>query len=807
MIAGSLGIVAVCVLPLLPSLPQMIFLLTLMVILLIYSKISPASSSLRGLITPIISAFLAGVLWAAGYGYLVLERQIPSSWEGLDLWVQGTIVGLPESESESTDKDSEPSVRNRDIQSFDFEIDKEVCNSLDSHIARCFSALKLIRLKWYEKTIVKPGQQWRFLVRLKKPMGAANPGTFDYQTWLIAQGFGANGYVRKHRENRLLGETTNSIDSLRSRAALMFDQHLHGLQNIGIFKALILGDKRGIESQQWQLFSRTGTTHLMVISGLHVGLLASLAFILARTGILLISRRLSADRWGALFAVFVALSYAAAAGLSLPTQRALIMISVWMAVVFFRRQVAPVSGLLTALLVCLLYDPLAPVGSSFWMSFMAVSCIFFAVTGRKSSSAGFLKNSLLKSLSSQYWVFIGLLPVLAILMGQLSLVSPFANVLLVPLFAVVIVPFTILGAIILLVSVLFGATAETIQSWLGFWHCLDQLMSFAFKCLTWLDDNNKYGLRYIPGLPWQLKLVAVFGAVVLLLPRGMPLRLTGVALLAPLFTYRPELLPEGDIRLTVLDVGQGLSIVVQTQNHRLIYDTGPAMGDRFSAAKSNVVPYLRYWGIDSVDTLVLSHGDNDHAGGRGELIENIPIEQLYYGEDIQGLPFQSRHCDADINWSWDTVKFEFLGSGDTGVTGDKRASKKQNPNDLSCVMMITAGETKFLFTGDIGKKVEKELVSNRGIDLFATVLIAPHHGSSNSSSQVFVERVNAKHVVFSSGYRNQFKHPRSDVVIRYKSRHAIIHSTATDGAITFSVHEGKLKTVSHYRDTIRRYWL
>lgn len=807
MIAGSLGIVAVCMFADLPSLFQVVLLLTLSVMLILFAEYYSPLSSIAIALCRLAGMFLLGVVWAVFYGYGIVEQQLPSRWEGVDLWVQGTVVDLPVSRSTHVGQRREGARRNQDMQSFNFRIEGDLCDNSAPNAVSCVDGVRLIRLKWYEKRQIKPGQRWRLLVRLKKPRGVANPGGFDYQTWLIARGFGGNGYVRTHGNNQLLSDERFGVDRLRWRAAAILDQQLGTLKNLSIFKALVLGDKRGIDRSQWQLFSRTGTTHLMVISGLHVGLLAALGFVLGKSAVLLIDRRRSADRWGALISIIIAYLYTAAAGFSLPTQRALIMVGVCMVAIFFRRQISPVSGLLVAMFLCLAYDPLAAVGLSFWMSFTAVACIFLVVMGRKSTVVGPLYRSIKGNLASQYGVYIGLLPVLAILLGQLSFISPVANILMVPLFTVVVVPLTMLGALLIFISAFMGVlvdgSPETVPFVLGFWQLLDGLVSFAFDCLAWLDANNTYGLLYLPGLPWSVKSLAVIGVAVLLLPKGFPLKFTGFVLLMPLLIYRPAPLPDGDVSVTVLDVGQGLSVVVQTGDHRLVYDTGPAEGDNFSAAAMTVIPFLRYRGIGSIDTLVLSHGDNDHAGGLADMRKAMPIDRVYYGEKVAGLPPASRHCGAGAKWTWNRVEFAFL----TVAVSENSTKIKPSSNDLSCVMTITAGATKFLFTGDIGHKVESWLLGNANIDLAATVLIAPHHGSSNSSSRGFVERVQAEHVVFSSGYKNQFRHPRPEVVDRYRAHRARIHTTAEHGAISFLVQDGKLQTVSHYRDTMSRYWL
>ena len=280
-----------------------------------------------------------------------------------------------------------------------------------------------------------------------RPYGMLNPGGFDYQAWLLQQGVGAVGYVREHGDNQLLHDSHWTIDRLRWRIGESMDHHLAGLTYLPLYKALIIGDKRGISRAQWDLFAATGTTHLMVISGLHVGLVAGLFYLMGKWLGLLCWPNSRAERWGALAAISAALLYALASGFSLPTQRAVIMVTVAMLCIASRRNISVASGLTLALLLCLIYDPMAVIGGTFWLSFTAVAVLLYCGVGRHSSGA-----HRHQAVYPQLWIFVGLLPVLAIVLGQVSLVSPLANVVLVPMFSFIVVPLNLLLGFIALVS-------------------------------------------------------------------------------------------------------------------------------------------------------------------------------------------------------------------------------------------------------------------------------------------------------------------------------------------------------------------
>lgn len=777
----SLGIASVAYVPQLPSVSVIVLLLSLSLLALLL---------LRKSLLPVL--FILGFCWASIYAMTVINAILPADFETRELSVTGKVIGLPQ----------EKISRGKPILQFDLAVSQPVCYG-----GHCVSGLKTLKLTSYETAVILPGQTWQLLVKLKRPHGMVNPGGFNYQTWLIQQGVSGVGYVRAHPENQLLDESHWDIHRLRWNISAYMDARIGHLPYLPLLKALLTGDKRDIEKRHWDLFAATGTTHLVVISGLHIGLVSGFVYMLIRFLCVVVLPRCRAECWGALGAIAAALCYALAAGLTLPTQRALIMVTVFMLTIVLRRHIAPGSGFAVALMICLLADPLAVLSSSFWLSFFAVFIIFYCATGRLGNGSG--RGTWI---SIQVWVFIGLLPVLAIILGNTSFLSPFANLILVPLFSFAVVPLNLIAA---LVATMDADLAGRI------WFVLDYSLAAMTAYLQWLVAIGGSGVISIPERPMLVYCLAAIGVFVVLLPKGMPLKWIGAILLLPIFLYRPPQLGEGEFKFAILDVGQGLATVIQTRNYTLVYDTGAQWSDGFDMAQAAVIPYLKQAGRKRIDTLVISHGDNDHAGGLPSLITTLPVTQLYLGEPISEMETHywsasatskvsmlQQPCMAGTRWQHDQVTFQFLHpeNHSASINADDGALRHK-ANNQSCVLRISSGDTVVLLTGDIEKTVELALVDNHKALLAATVLVAPHHGSRTSSSWPFVKAVTPDYVIFSSGYKNQFSHPHRNIASRYHSVGSNALTTSSSGAIEFCLCDGKLSKPWQARMAMQRYWL
>lgn len=736
---------------------------------------------------------IAGFLWAVLLAGNQLSHAFEAGLEGRDVLVTGTIASLPE-------------VKQR-LTRFEFEVDHLTGGGQDGAEPVERRDSFRILLSWYQHPPrLQVGQRWRLQVRLKRPSGFMNPGGFDYERWLFHKGIVATGYVRApHRSERqsaarntLLqaGPNGRYIDHLRERIRDAIDQALPQDAMAGMVKALAVGDRQAITQAQWQVLLRTGTNHLLAISGLHVGLIAGLAFFLMRW---LWSRWGRAVLWlpapkaAAIAAILAATCYAALAGFAVPTQRALLMVLVIMLALLGQRQCRPSHTLSLALFGVLLLDPMAVLEASFWLSFIAVAVILYGMSGRLPWQAGKLQGLWWRWGRVQWLVAIGLTPVLLFYFQRLSLVAPLANLVAVPWVSLVTVPVTLLGSLLILV-------------WpdAGTW--VLHLASGSLQGLWWVVD----GLAAWPLAQWAhaappswMLLPTGIGIVWLLAPRGFPARWLGMCWLLPLGLWQPPPLAAGEARLTLLDVGQGLSAVVQTREHALVFDTGPRFSHDFDTGEAVVVPFLRQAGIASLDLLVVSHGDNDHIGGTQSLLAQVPTHQVL-SSVVDQIPWAAaQDCRRGQHWQWDGVEFQMLHPGSQPFPGDARE------NNLSCVLRVQTRHGSALLTGDIEAAAERDLLSSgdQSLPLHADILVVPHHGSRTSSSAPFIQAVAPRYALFPVGYRNRYGFPKPAIVERYLQYNVALLDTARNGAITFELgDEAGAHLLWTWRQQVQRYW-
>ncbi len=541
---------------------------------------------------------------------------------------------------------------------------------------------------------------------------------------------------------------------------------------------------------------RTGTNHLIAISGLHIGFVALCGFtlgsLLGRPLNLMFYRVPSA--WaGHGLALVLALAYSALAGFSLPTQRALVMVAAVQLALLGRRHVRPSDLLILALATVLLLDPLAGFDLGFWLSFAAVAVLLLAFVGRTPSRQPRPGASLIRS---QWVVFLGLLIPLVLLTQGATLLAPLANMLAIPLVTFAVVPW-----------LLFAAALAGV--WPGLSGLLLRLADWGLTALEFwlvtLDELAGEALQFQPHLDWPGLVLASLAVLILLLPVGLPGRWLGYPALALAFCLPGERPPP--LRLTFLDVGQGLAVVVQTPRHSLVYDTGPRYSDRMDAGGAIVAPYLRRRGVSELDAVVVSHGDNDHAGGLKGLLTAIPATRLWLGEPSRldsgaSLPeslaaLEPRDCHENRSWRWDGVRFSLLFAGQPA---------EANSNNHSCVLLIEYAGQRLLLAGDIEREVEWRLIGRERVPEALTLLQVPHHGSVSSSTPVWVERVRPEWAVVSAGYENHLGHPHPDVEARYREQGSELLHTGELGALEFWWDEDGVMSRRSYREYQKRYW-
>ena len=623
------------------------------------------------------------------------------------------------------------------------------------------------QMRWYEPApALVPGEHWELQARLKQPHGFANPGGFDYERWLFQQGIRVTGYVRANGDNIRTGMTTPGLVArFRHRMAEHFSVSANE-PSYALLQALTVGDRAGISTAQWSVLNATGTTHLMAISGLHISLVAGLVFWLVRTGwgySGVLAEILPAARAAALGAVVAALCYAMLSGFGIPARRALLMISILMLAIFMNRYAGFLQLICLAAALTLLYDPLSILSAGWWLSFWAVLVIAWLSGGQQGR-----RSHLHRWIFMHVLLALGLLPPLLLLFQQASLVAPVANLLAVPAVGMLVVPLALLGVLVFALHESAGGwlldLAARLLDWL--WPVLERLGQLDYA--TWA------GHRPV----WWTVLPGVAGLALLLGPRGVPGRWVGALLLLPMLLVRPDRPAHGGLLVTLLDVGQGLSTVVETAGHVLVYDTGPGFSADFDAGRMVLVPYLRQRGISRVDTLVVSHGDNDHIGGARSLLQAYPAGQVLSSVPDELRQYGAISCQRGMRWEWDAVRFEIL---------HPDADIRDAGNNHSCVLQIeTAAGGRVLLSGDIEQETEQELLRERRERLAAQLLVVPHHGSNTSSTPGFIEAVAPQFALIPAGYLNRYRFPKAAVTERYRQAGAILLDTGRKGAISAS---------------------
>lgn len=715
-----------------------------------------------------VAAAGCGFLWAWWWAASLMATGVDVKWEGQDVELTGVIASVPDAGSRST--------------RFEFDIET----------LRWQGEIRpgptRVVLSWYETPpAVQAGDRWRLQARLKAPYGFMNPGGFDYEGWLFSQGIRGTGYVRDGHRAEHLGSARGPVQLHRFRQALAtrLNEHL-GERPLGAaVVGLVVGVTHGMSKDQWDILAATGTTHLMAISGMHITLVAGMVFFLVRACWGLwpsLALRWPAPRAAALAGIAAAVFYAALAGWSVPTQRAVIMVTVVLGSLLAARGAPGLRNLLLALAVVLVWSPLAVLSPGFWLSFAAVALIVYGMGGRWRPGGWWWKWGRLQVLMG-----LALAPLLIGFFHQVSLWSPLANLIAVPWVELVTVPLALSGTLLLgwipVVGEALLLTAEFLLR--GLWWVLEVLAD-------WPGAQTSFA-----GAPVAAVTSAMVGVLMLLAPRGLPGRWLGLVWCIPLVITEPPRPPPGEAWLTVLDVGQGLAAVVQTHRHTLLYDAGPRWNDGFDAGDAVVVPFLRSAGVSQLDTVIIGHSDNDHLGGAAAVLTQLGASRLLTSAPERLAEFAPEHCVQGTQWHWDGVDFEIL---------HPRRPYPNSDNDRSCVLRVSTATTAALLPGDIEAGAEAQLLARAAPALRAQVLIVPHHGSETSSTAAFLDAVSPDLALIAAGYRNRFGFPRPAVTQRYRSRDITLLNTVQAGAITVRLApDGRLEPFS-FRTHRRHYW-
>jgi len=759
----------------LPALPWL-WVLVLSLFAAAFACPGQGGSRIARVVLQAAACVAAGFALAAWAAQARLAEALPAVWEGRDISIVGVVASLPQAD--------ERRVR------FDFDV--------ESVITPGASAPRRIVLSWWgsrapqDRTArVHAGERWQFVVRLRRPHGTANPHGFDYEAWLLERGLRATGYVRQARAHRRLAAMVHRpqywIERARELARARIEKALPDAAHAGVIIALVVGDQRAISPAHWQVFSRTGVNHLMSISGLHVTMVSGLVFALAygfwrrRAALTL---RLPARKAAAVAGLAFAFGYAMLAGFGVPAQRTVYMLAVVAAALCLGKIESAASVLAVAVMVVLLLDPWAVLAPGFWLSFGAVAMIMYVTIGRIGRN-----HWLVAFVRAQIAVTAALIPPLLALFQQISLVSPVANAFAIPIISLLVVPTALIGTVVPFDFVLQLAHAVTAG-------CLFVLFRLSeLPAAVWTQHAPP---------PWTVVLAA--GAVLLLLaPRGTPGRWLGGAGLLPLFLVIPAPPEHGALRVAVLDVGHGVAVIVRTARHALLYDTGPSFGPHADSGSRIIVPYLRAIGVKKLDGLIVSHDDDDHAGGAASVLQAVPVGWMMTSlAELDRLSQATRasfRCRAGQSWEWDGVRFEVL-----HPTRESYDDPRVKDNDRSCVLKVESADLSLLLPADIERRSERALLATNRSALRADVLLAPHQGSRTSSLPAFVAAVEPRAVIFAVGYRNRFGHPHREVLRRYVERGSRVFRSDRDGALLIEAGPAGPARITPYRALRRRYW-
>ncbi len=663
--------------------------------------------------------------------HMALHWHLPKQWIKQSLSVSGRVI-------------SEPSNQQGLVR---FKLKTSVINHASIHQA--------IQLSWFRpKQPVALGQRCFGKVSLKPVHSLHNPQSLSSSIWLKRFQYRAQGYI-KHDQWHCLYVSQNFRHRLAQHISWAIDQP----SLCAFITALTVGIQTHLSTKDWQVLQHTGTSHLVAISGLHLGLVALLSYQLM-FWLWRLSARLCfavpAPQVAAMTAIIAMLLYAALSGFAIPTQRALVMNSVVMLSLLFAINWPLRWRLYAAAAVVLLWQPWDMLSASFWLSFAAVSWIAYIMLHLQSLSKwqAWLRLQAMMSL--------GLLPLTLYFFHGVSLSALVANLIAIPWVSFVLVPCVLLASVVAFVHMSWSVMLFKLSGWLlwPLWFFLQSLAAMPYAYIQY----------WLPG--GFSALVLVLFMLWLCAPRGIPYRWIALIGIAAVFSYcqpQPKL---GEVRGVMLDVGQGLAMVIRTAHHVLVFDAGPRYPTGFDAGQMIVLPYLNFMHIKRIDRIVISHGDNDHIGGLKALLKTMPV-----GDVLTSVPGKGyKPCFAGQHWQWDNVSFDVL-YPPKGLA--------YQANNSSCVLRISAKHRHILLTGDIEKPAERWLLQHKRAQLPAQILQVPHHGSRTSSTMPFLRAVHPQAALISSGFYNRFHFPHASVLRRYRQLGVKVTNTAMIGSILY----------------------
>jgi competence protein ComEC len=777
-------------------------------------------------------ALVVSMLWAHAVAGWQLQKRLPASLEGLDLKLIGVVVRMPQ----------------QFAQGQGIVLRVEQCEPLGPEPVQAACPVGgLVRVNWSygvfgftesaiqedaraerattlaPRVMVHAAERWEFVVRMKRPRASFNPGLYDQEQRWLEDGIGAIASVRRSQAVRQEGWIPHPgawVERLREwlcaevREALV-QQGWGSRDAHNLVLALAMGEQGALDSLWWERFNRTGIAHLMSISGLHVTLLAGMVAALVRW----LWRHRMGPKWQGLglagwlparhaawsVAMVVSFAYSLLAGWGIPAQRTCWMILVVGLASMTARRISMSQSLLLAGMVVLILDPWASLSPGFWLSFVGVAVLVWqGQTSQLEATANetalvaraviALRQHTLELLRTQWAATLGLLPLCAWFFASVSLVGPLLNLIAVPWISALVTPLALMGT-------LLHSLGLPGQWLLGLAAALsDPLLQLTLWCdqVSWAS--------WVTSRPHPLVIVlALAGCSISLAPARWPGQRWSLLALLPLLIAAKPWDDSVALKLTALDIGQGMAVVVETPAHALLYDTGPSIGGAADAGQKIVAPWLRAQGLPHLGAMIVSHQDLDHSGGALSILRQIKVDWVASSlrQDHPIVAQSPRHfgCQRAEKWLWGDVGFEWL-----HPDLNEAPPRKSPSNGRSCVLKITAGGRTVLLAGDIEAPQEAALVKLYGEALQADILLAPHHGSNTSSTEAFLDAVAPRMAIFQVGYRNRYRHPSARVLARYNARDIeVLRSDATGSLVIRITRAGELQ-VEKAREASRRYW-
>ena len=656
-----------------------------------------------------------------------------------------------------------------------------------------------IRLSWFDAPITPQlGETWRLQARLKRPRGFVNGPGFDYELWLARQRIGATGYVVANSSNRLVDVPIDRRSALRQSLVDRIVTVAGKNDASAVLLAVAVGALHLISKEQWERYAVSGTSHLMAISGLHIGLAAGGAWLLSRILFAAFCRSTSIRDLSAVAAVVAAIAYAEITGFAVPARRAVLMALLASVAFVMRRRLSSDNVLAASCLAVFASDPLAIHAPGFKLSFGAVAILLWSARQRyfatpngeingEVSRTDRIKEYVARLSALQVTLLFGLFPMTALIFGRVSWLAPAINLLVLPFFNLVTGPAALAGLSLTGPLALFGDALLRLA-----WHSVRLMLWIIEIAADWPPART-----YTAAAAGAMLLVVLLSALWAAVPPGFPGRnLAWIAALSTLL-YKPPQPPPGCVDVVALEVGQGLSVVLRTERRVLVFDTGPSFRGGSDIGQLVLVPWLRQAGIRTIDLLIVSHSDDDHSGGAASLVDAVEVKQIACGEQLPWIRRPQVRCRSGQAWVWDGIRFSFMHPG---------LYPLQNGNNASCVLEVASGPNRILLTGDIESPVENHLARIEALNT-VEIVIVPHHGSRTSSSAAFVSKLRPAVAIVSAGFENRWGFPKDDVVERWRKAGATVLNTATSGAIHYRVCGGSgLHLLGEQRVVRRRYW-